>query len=83
MRRLVLLLTLPIAAVAAVAAPAAPEPVLTIIFPEGFTARKMADRAAEVRQIAIRERGVTPRLSRASYASDTRAAKPPVAFRDS
>jgi UPF0755 protein len=78
MRRLVLLI-----AVLLVAAPAAaaPEPVLTIIFPEGFTARKMADRAAEVRLIAIRKRGVTPRLSGASYAAATRAAKAPVAFR--
>ena len=58
-----------------------PSPVLKIVFPEGFTARKMADRAAEVRQIAIRKRGVTPRLSGASYAAATRAATPPAAFR--
>ena len=35
----------------------------------------MADRVAEVRQIAIRKRGVTPLLTGASYAAATRAAK--------
>jgi peptidoglycan lytic transglycosylase G len=80
MRRLVRL-TFAVAALAATSAAAAPEPVLKISFPEGFTARKMADRAAEVRQIAIRKRGVTPRLSGASYAAATRVAKAPVAFR--
>jgi UPF0755 protein len=78
MRRLGLLMAVFLATAPAAAAP---EPVLTIIFPEGFTARKMADRAAEVRQIAIRKRGVTPRLSGASYAAATRAAKAPPAFR--
>ena len=45
-------------------APAATEPVLKISFPEGWSAGQMADRAAEVRQIAIRKRGVTPRAER-------------------
>jgi peptidoglycan lytic transglycosylase G len=81
MRRLVLLAALLGAALIATAAPAAPEPVLKIVFPEGFTAGKMADRAAEVRQIAIRKRGVMPRLSGASYAAATRTAKAPVSFR--
>ena len=31
------------------------DPVLRIVFPEGFTVRKMADRAAEVRRIAIEQ----------------------------
>ncbi len=81
MRRLILTLILGALALTAAPAPAAPEPVLRIVFPEGFTARKMADRAAEVRQIAIRKRGVTPRLSGASYAAATRAAKAPAPFR--
>ena len=81
MRRFILTLALLGAALAAAAAPAAPTPVLKIVFPEGFTARKMADRVAEVRQIAIRKRGVTPLLTGASYAAATRVAKPPAAFR--
>ena len=81
MRRSILILALAVAALTAGPAPGAPEPVMKIVFPEGFTVRKMADRAAEVRQIAIRKRGVTPRLSGASYAAATRAAKAPAAFR--
>ena len=81
MRRFILTLALLGAALAAAAAPAAPTPVLKIVFPEGFTARKMADRVAEVRQIAIRKRGVTPLLTGASYSAATRVAKPPAAFR--
>ena len=47
----------------------APPPLarLTIIFPEGFTIREMADRVAAVRGIAIARRGVTPRLTRDGY----------------
>ena len=71
MRRSMLMLTLAVAALTATTASAAPAPVLKIVFPEGFTARKMADRAAEVRRIAIRKRGVTPRLTGASYAAAT------------
>ncbi len=81
MRRFILTLTVAGAAFGAATAPAAPEPVLKIVFPEGFTVRKMADRAAEVRQIAIRTRGVTPQMSGASYAAATRTAKAPVTFR--
>jgi UPF0755 protein len=62
------------------AAPPAP-PRLRVIFPEGFTVREMADRVAEVREIAIARRGVTPRLTRAGYLAATRAALPPPAFR--
>ena len=76
-----LMLTLAVAALAAAAAPAASEPVLKISFPEGWSAGQMADRAAEVRLIAIRKRGVTPRLSGATYATATRAAKAPAPFR--
>jgi UPF0755 protein len=61
---------------------AAAEPVtLRIVFPEGFTARQMAGRAAEVRRIAIRTRGVTPRLSGTAYAAAARRALPPAKFR--
>jgi UPF0755 protein len=63
---------------------AKPPPVLTrlrIIFPEGFTVREMGSRVAAVRRIAIRRRGVTPRLTRASYAAAVRRARPPAAFR--
>ncbi len=54
---------------------------LRIIFPEGFTRAEMADRVAAVREIAIRKRNVTPRLSRAGYLSATAASKPPAEFR--
>ena len=70
---------------------AAPEPPTTtgppplqrlkIIFPEGFTVRDMADRVAAVRQIAIDERGVTPRLTRQAYLQAVRQAVPPSRFR--
>jgi uncharacterized YceG family protein len=62
-------------------APAAAEPTLRIVFPEGFTVRLMADRAAEVRRIAIRKRGVTPVLSGSTYAAAAKRALPPAAFR--
>src|SRR5262245_24722157 len=55
--------------------------VLRIVFPEGWSARQMADRAAEVRRIAIERRGVTPRLTGAGYARAVRRARPPRAFR--
>jgi len=55
--------------------------VLRIVFPEGWSARQMADRVAEVRHIAIERRGVTPRLTGAAYARAVRQARPPRAFR--
>jgi UPF0755 protein len=58
---------------------AAPAP-LRIAFPEGWSARQMADRVAEVRRIAIRTRGVTPRLTGTAYRRATAAARPPRAF---
>jgi UPF0755 protein len=81
MRRLLLLLAVVTAALASTTAPAATEPELKIIFPEGWSVGQMADRAAEVRLIAIRKHGVTPRLSGASYAAATRAARAPASFR--
>jgi UPF0755 protein len=81
MRRLMLPLAIAAAALVSATATAATEPQLKILFPEGWSAGQMADRAAEVRQIAIRKRGVTPRLSGASYAAATRAGKAPAAFK--
>jgi UPF0755 protein len=54
---------------------------LRVIFPEGFTVREMGDRIEAVRGIAIRSRGVTPRLTRAGYLAAVQRAKPPRAFR--
>ena len=54
---------------------------LRIIFPEGFTRREMADRVAAVREIAIDERCVTPRLTKTAYLEATGAAVPPAEFR--
>jgi UPF0755 protein len=60
----------------------AAEPVtLRVVFPEGFTVRQMTGRVAEVRRIAIRKRGVTPRLTGTAYATAARRALPPLAFR--
>ena len=55
--------------------------VLRIVFPEGWSARQMADRVAEVRRIAIERRGVTPRLTGADYTRAVRRARPPLSFR--
>jgi UPF0755 protein len=79
----------PVAALAAVfaffmlASPAAAEAPVTlrIIFPEGFSTRQMADRVSEVRRIAIRKRGVTPRLTGVAYARATARTLPPASFR--
>jgi UPF0755 protein len=68
---------------------AAPPPVettpplatLRIIFPEGFTRREMGDRVAAVREIAIDNRGVTPRLTETGYLEASGAAVPPREFR--
>jgi UPF0755 protein len=54
---------------------------LRIIFPEGFTVREMGERVGAVRRIAVRRRGVTPRLTRASYLAATRHGQPPSQFR--
>jgi UPF0755 protein len=77
--RSVLLCTLVLAVCAAAEARA---PVtLRIVFPEGFSARQMTDRVAEVRRIAIRKRGVTPRLSGDTYKAAVAGARAPTAFR--
>jgi peptidoglycan lytic transglycosylase G len=54
---------------------------LRVIFPEGFTRREMADRVDAVRQIAISERNVTPRLTRSGYLAASERARPPAEFR--
>jgi UPF0755 protein len=54
---------------------------LRVIFPEGFTRREMADRVDAVREIAITERNVTPRLTRAGYLAASERARPPAEFR--
>jgi UPF0755 protein len=74
-----------IALLAAVAAPAAASPPtkqvrLKISFPEGLSARQMADRVAQVRLIAIRTRHVTPELTGAAYAAALKQTRPPAAF---
>ena len=61
---------------------AAPKPViLRVVFPEGFTRKQMVTRVAEVRQIAKTKRKVTPKLSGNAYATATKRAKVPPAFR--
>src|SRR5918997_59390 len=54
---------------------------LRISFPEGFSVRQMVDRVAEVRRIAIRKRGVTPRLTARAYRVAAGRATPPAALR--
>jgi UPF0755 protein len=67
---------------AASARPAEAPPVtLRIVFPEGFSARQMADRVSEVRKIAIRTRGVTPRLTGVAYRNAAARERAPREFR--
>ena len=67
---------------AATTTAAAPKPtILRVVFPEGFTRKEMVTRVAEVRQIAITKRKVTPKLSGDAYAKASKAAKVPPAFR--
>jgi UPF0755 protein len=66
----------------AVTTTAAPKPViLRVVFPEGFTRKDMVARVAEVRQIAKTKRKVTPKLTGTAYATASKAAKVPPAFR--
>ena len=53
---------------------------LRIIFPEGLNVREMGYRVAAVRLIAIKKRGVTPKLTRARYLAAVSRARPPKAF---
>ncbi len=54
---------------------------LRIIFPEGFTRREMVGRVGAVREIAVRKRGVTPRLTAGDYRRASARAMPPAEFR--
>jgi len=54
---------------------------LRIVFPEGFTRRQMAERAGEVRRIAIAKRKVRPKLGAAGYLAATGRIVPPAEFR--
>ncbi|MDF2749315.1 MAG: mltG [Gaiellaceae bacterium] len=58
-----------------------PEPVLRVIFPEGFTRDQMVARVGEVRRIARERRKITPKLTPKGYRAATEAAKVPPAFR--
>jgi UPF0755 protein len=62
------------------ARPAATATTLRIVFPEGFSARQMIDRVAEVRRIAIRKRHIRPRLTGRAYAEAVAATRAPPAF---
>lgn len=53
---------------------------LRIIFPEGLNVREMGERVAAVRVIAIKKRGVTPKLTRARYLRAVARARPPKPF---
>jgi UPF0755 protein len=59
--------------------PAEP-PALTIIFPEGFTRREMAERIKAVNAIAREKRKISPRLSAAAYLKASAASKIPGNF---
>jgi UPF0755 protein len=58
-----------------------PEPVLRVVFPEGFTRDQMVARVGEVRTIARERRKITPKLTPKGYRAATEAAKVPQAFR--
>ena len=81
MRRRLLLVTLVLLVLGASQAGAQRQVTLRIVFPEGFSARQMTDRVAEVRQIAIRKRKVTPRLNGSSYKVGLVQIPAPSAFR--
>ena len=49
--------------------PAGPPKPLRVVFPEGFTRRDMAERVTAVDAIALRRRGVRPKLSAPAYLS--------------
>ena len=79
-RRLALIVLVLLAACASQAG-AQREVTLRIVFPEGFSTRQMTDRVAEVRQIAITKRKVTPRLNGSSYKAALVQVPAPRAFR--
>jgi UPF0755 protein len=83
LRALAVAVLVSLALVTSAAARPAQEPqrvTLRIIFPEGFSARQMADRVSAVRRIAIDRRGVTPRLTGVAYTAAVKEARPANAF---
>ena len=58
-----------------------PEPVLRVVFPEGFTRDEMVTRVGEVRQIARQKRKITPKLTAKGYRRATEQAQVPKQFR--
>jgi UPF0755 protein len=57
------------------------EPVLRIVFPEGFTRDQMITRVGEVRAIARDKRKITPKMTPKGYRAATENAQVPAAFR--
>jgi UPF0755 protein len=55
-------------------------PSLTIIFPEGFTRREMADRIKAVNEIARNRRNISPQLKAQAYLKATAASRIPGRF---
>jgi UPF0755 protein len=55
-------------------------PALTIVFPEGFTRREMADRIKAVNEIARNRRNISPRLNAQAYLKATAASRIPGKF---
>jgi uncharacterized YceG family protein len=53
---------------------------LRIVFPEGFTRAQMAERIVAVNKIAVRTRGVDPRLSSKTYLAATASSLLPATF---
>ena len=53
---------------------------LRIVFPEGFTRAQMAERIVAVNKIAVRKRGVDPRLSSKTYLAATASSLLPATF---
>jgi UPF0755 protein len=58
-----------------------PQPVLRVVFPEGFTREQMAERITAVNRIAEDKRGITPKLSAREYLRLTETVNPPAGFR--
>jgi UPF0755 protein len=79
------LVTLAVASVRDEPAPPAPTvaatpPALTIVFPEGFTRKEMADRIEAVNGIARERRNINPRLSAQAYLKATAISRIPGKF---
>jgi UPF0755 protein len=81
LRRFAVICALAVVALGAGSAEAQAPVTLRVVFPEGFSARQMTDRVAEVRKIAIHKRGVTPQLTGAAYARTVKRTPAPRAFR--